>query len=614
MTSLNRRRFLQTTALAGVGVALAGCGGDDGGDGGDGGSGGVKSGGTFVTTISSNLESKAPTNPFAVPTVTFDTYNSLTLGYAKNSLTDPNQFYPGLAESWEIADDQSEVTIHLQPKAKWSDGEAVTADDVVFSYKIAYTRGAGAFILTPGAAGTVGEVEVVDDQTLKFTQDPENPTNTFARGIMNLIVVPEHVWKDVLPADFDQTLETAQGEGEAATAAAEKITKISEDVMAFKPEEDVNAGPFVFERGTPSELLYTKNKNFFAVDNIAPDKLIVKNFNGNQQIWDFLKNGSIDNAPFTAVPPDVMDQFRANENIEISASYSPVVAGLAFNQSVEPYNDLHVRKALAYLIDRDQAIEVATPEGGKAPIGTSGMHSDALNEWFGGDAEGALDLEPYAQDSAKAEAELTEAGFTKDGDKWLLPNGKPWKVTLQVVNGFTDWIAFGENVVSQLKEFGIDAQTKTSPDFDVYQAEMAEGKYEMGFWLLGITPSPFDVYSRIYGQTNGWTILGNKLSHAAPGEGGNWMGGPETYDVDGEQVNPGELTLSLRTATQDEMPDAIAKLAKITNQNLPVIQMWDYVNTQFFVTKNYEGFPSDKDDALRLRAGVWMMQGWITKK
>lgn len=589
------------TALAlstGFAACSAGAGDDD-----------SKGGGTF-TTIIETTEETAPVNPYAAPTNAWGQYNSMSLAWAKSHKTDPNAHFPGLAAEWEVAEDQSEITIHLQPDAKWSDGEDVTADDVVLSSQIAYTQGSGAFVLTPGAAGTVSDVEVVDDKTVTFTQDSEAPTNTFVRGVLGIIVVPEHVWGDLVPDDFDDLVATAQGDDDAAEKALEKITATGDEIIEFAPETDVSAGPFVFERATPSEVLLTKNEHFFNADQVAPDNVVIKNYSGNEQIWGYLRGGEVDNAPFTAVPPDTMKQFESDPKIEVSRSFSPVVAGLAFNQSKKPYDDVHVRKALAYAVDREQMIEVATPEGGTNPITTSGMHGESAKEFLG---DRINDFDPYAHDPAKAEAELKEAGFTKEGDKWMQPNGEPWKVTMQVVSGFSDWIAAGENMVTQLQEFGVEAETVTSADFTIYQEEMAAGEYDMGFWLLGITPSPYDVYQRIYGQTNGWTVLGNKLSYSEPGENGNWMGGSETYEVDGKQVNPGELTMSLRTATPEEQPDTIYELAKITNENLPVIQMWDYVNTQFFVNERFEGFPTD-EEALRLNAGFWMQQGWITTK
>lgn len=609
-----RRRTALVAALA-LATTVAACGGDDGGgNNNESNEGGVKTGGTY-TAIIAITDANAPLNPYAETTNSWDQFNSLKLGYAKNSLTEPNDFYPGLAESFEISEDGNEVTIHIAENAKWSDGEDVTAEDIEFSYKVAYTQAAGAFQLDPGAAGAVGEIEVVDDKTVVFSQAPENAVNTFARGIMDVTVLPAHVWGDVLPADFDTTLETALGEGAEAEAARETITGIGEDVLAFDPgDEDVSAGPFVFERATPSDVLLTKNESFYAAEEIAPDEVVIKNYTGNQQIWDFVNAGDVDSTIFVATPPDIMSGFESNDNVGVAEAYSPVVAGWAFNQSKAPYDDLNVRKALAHIVDRDQAIEVGTPTAGTAPITTTGMHSEAFAEWQGTDNAEELGLDPYEYDQAKGEQYLTDAGFTKDGDTWLLPNGDPWKPTFQVVNGFTDWVAVAENIVTQLNEFGIQAQTKTSPDFTVYQEEMAAGKYEMGFWLLGISPSPYDVYQRIYGVTSGWSVLGNSVDYSPPGENGNWMGGSETYDVDGETVNPGELTVSLKTGALEDKAEDVLKLAKVTNQNLPVIQFWDYSNTWFHTNSNFTGFEDVPDEAQRLRPGVWMMQGWISAK
>ena len=75
------------------------------------------------------------------------------------------------------------------------------------------------FLAAPGAAGAASEVEVVDDKTIKITQDMKNPSVTFVRGVMDAFVVPKHVWESVLPADFWDTLKAARGDGPEAEAA-----------------------------------------------------------------------------------------------------------------------------------------------------------------------------------------------------------------------------------------------------------------------------------------------------------------------------------------------------------------------------------------------------------
>ena len=104
------------------------------------------------TAIQTNIDANAPINPYNQSTNSFQGYNAMKLGWPKNSLTDANAFYPGLAASWTETPDHLKLTIKLQPNAKWSDGKPVTADDVKTSAAMSFSQGGGAFAVAPGAA------------------------------------------------------------------------------------------------------------------------------------------------------------------------------------------------------------------------------------------------------------------------------------------------------------------------------------------------------------------------------------------------------------------------------------------------------------------------------
>jgi peptide/nickel transport system substrate-binding protein len=612
-----------TASLAAVALVLAACGGDsddapttpddeneaveedpDSGD--------IQRGGVY-TTIGNQLDATAPPNPFFPQGNSYFGYNSMRLGWVKNHPTNPSEFYPGLASEWEVAPDNSTLTVTIHPDATWSDGTPVTAEDVVVSSNIAYTRGAGAFILSPGAAGTASDVEIIDDKTVQFTQDPENPTSTFINGIMDMVIVPAHIYADQLPDDFAETLAAARNDDDAGEAAREAVGEAGEALASFAPEEDVSAGPYVLERINPSEALLVRNEHFHNDHLVAPDQVILRNYTGNEQIWDYLRAGELDTAPFTAVPPDVVQQIEQVPGNEVSRTYSPVVAGLAFNQSYEPFDDVRVRRALAFAIDREQTVSIASPDGGVPAVTTSGMHQEVLDAWVG---DVAGELEPYAHDLDQAAEELEAAGMTQEDGRWMLPSGEPFEVPIQVVTGFSDWITAGENIATQLNEFGIQSEILTAPDFTVYQEDMANGEYPVGFWLIGLGPSPYNIFQRLYGQSNGWQVLQGRLSYSEPGEDGNWKGGPETVDIDGiGTVNPGELAHELNTASPERVNEIMAILAQVTNETLPAVQMWDYINTQF--SNNTRFITDPPDDARRVTgvtglAGVWIQQGWVS--
>ncbi len=599
------KRLAAITALVTLATVTAACGtGDD-----------ERAAGPVYTTIDGEkpgIDASAPINPYNPKGNSFTGFNAMWLGWTKNDLTDPNKFYPGIAKSWDIAPDQSSITLHLQPDNRWSDGKPVTAADVKLSIGLAYTQGGTAYALDPSASGTSSKITIIDDHTVKVTQTGKHPSAGFVRGIMETPIVPAHVYSSVLPDDFWTTLKTAQGNGPGAAKARAEITALAPKVLAFAPKKDVSAGPYVLKRINPGEALLVKNKYFYNAENVAPGQVKILNYTGNEQVWNYLISGKLDSAPFTAVPAEVMKRIKQTDGNTTVKGYSPVSLSLAFNQSKKPYDNVHVRRALAYLIDREQVTRIASPEGGTPAETTTGIHQEAAKAWLG-DGLGRLDR--YDMNRAKAAAELKAAGLTKQNGRWTLPDGTPWTLTLQVPASFSDWVAAAKSISSQLVGAGIDAKVVTAADYPLYLEELSAGKYDVAFWLVALGPSPYNIYQRLYGAQNGWQLFGGNLKHVPAGQDGNWMGGPETIDVKGVgKVNPGELTAELNTIDKARQREIVATLAKAANQDLPVIQLWDYVNVQFVNTKRFTGFPGEDNDALRLSPGVWIQLGWIKEK
>jgi peptide/nickel transport system substrate-binding protein len=224
-------------------------------------------------------------------------------------------------------------------------------------------------------------------------------------------------------------------------------------------------------------------------------------------------------------------------------------------------------------------------------------------------------LNQYPHDAGKAEAELKKAGMSKKGGQWIQANGKPFTLQLQVPNGFSDWIAGGKSISSQLTDAGIKTEVKTSADYATYLSEIAEGKYQLGFWLIALGPSTHDAYARLYGPSNGWNQFGANVQHSAPGKNGNWMGGAEKATIPGlGTINPGELTNKLAQANEAQQKEIVAKLAAYSNDQLPAIQIWDYTNIQFVNESRFTNYPKNDSDVLRLHPGMWMQLGYIQKK
>lgn len=578
---------------------------------------GTSGAGAVFTTIDENnpITAGAPMNPFNASGNTFLSYDTMQLGFDKKNPLDSNDFFPALAKSWTST--PTSMTIHLQPNAKWSDGTPVTPDDIKASMAIALTQGnaaVGSSALNQGL--DVAAVKQVDAHTVEIDQVAGANNINFVRLVLGEAIVSSKVYGSLLPSDVWDTIAASQNtdpaQAKTAQAAVDKLNALGKTISSFAPKKDVSAGPFVVTRVNPGSAVLTRNKYFYGVAKISPKEVVIRHYSGNEQIWGYMTGGELDYAPYTSIPSNVLTQIKgAGYQEEDSTSY--VDAAIAFNEKVAPYNLTPVRQALAYVIDRQAVTKVGEPVGGVASKATTGLIQAAADQWLTADQQTALN--PYNPDQAKAAALLQGAGFTKSGGKWLLPNGKPWTITMQTVNGFSDWIAASTVVANELTAFGIPTKPAITADFATYQTEMAAGKYPVGWWLTALGPQPSAAFQRLYGTADGYTAIGAKTTHATGSGSGNWVNTPTGYTVGGASIDPGSLTAQLTTLQPDAQKQIVQQLAAATNQELPMIEIWDYTNAHFTSDKRFTDWPKQGQDALLSnQPGVWMMQGYVQSK
>jgi peptide/nickel transport system substrate-binding protein len=123
-------------------------------------------------------------------------------GYIYDSLIVENpitgELEPGLAESWKISDDKQKIVIQLREGLKWSDGEPMTADDIIFTYNDIYLNDQipSSFkdILRVGESREFPTVKKLDDRRVEFsTPEPFAPFVRYAGG---LPILPAHLLKE----------------------------------------------------------------------------------------------------------------------------------------------------------------------------------------------------------------------------------------------------------------------------------------------------------------------------------------------------------------------------------------------------------------------------------
>ena len=576
------------------------------------------------TTISPNtvITPGAPMNPFNATSNVFPSFDSMTLGWNAGNSANPDQELPGLAKSWTLSPNGESLTVHLQPGAKWSDGKPVTATDVVDSAAIWFCEGL--------AAGyNLGTVKADNASTVTFTQ-ASGPDNNLFESVLgessgsttstNNWIVPSFEYGKLLPASIWSTIAASLGSGAGKTAAVTKLTDLGKTIAAYSPKTDISAGPFSIKRLNNSQALLVRNPDFYAASRVHIGNVIMEHDGTNEQIASLLESSTLDTSPFVAMSSTVNAQIVAAGNKKVTWP-ALVASALAFDESDAPYNNVKVRQALAYVLNRTAIQTVGEPVVGTPSKTTAGAVSAALPDYLTPAQESSLD--PYAPSTATATSLLRSAGLKLKGGKWYLPSGKAWTITLPVAQGFSDWSDASSVIKSELDSFGIPTTITTGPAWTQYQFNnLYLGKYPVAWWLIALGPGANPTFSRIYGKFDGYVGIGSSPTRYPTGNPAayNFFNTPNTVTVPGVgTVNPGSLTaqlaaLNLSTAAGLAQQKKIsAELVQTVNYEVPVVQLWDYVSLAYINTKRFSDFPTSTT-ILGQNPGVWMASGYLKAK
>ncbi|WP_430626468.1 ABC transporter substrate-binding protein [Sulfobacillus thermotolerans] len=268
------KKVLPLALIASLGVLAAGCGASPTHS---------AAAQTFTTIDEAHgITDGAPMNPFNTNGNSFMSFDVMQLGWFTNSATNPNDFYPGLAKKWQISDGGRTVTVWLQPNAKWSNGQPVTAQDVKASMAAGFTQGnSQAFYL--------GSVKVISPTEVQFTQVPGQNYNLFFNSLMQQPIIPAFEYDPIMGKNIwtiiDESMYTGSNPAlkALATKAQTELTNIGKSVVDYAPKTDISAGPFLIKNLNPGEALLVKNPDFYAANKIHIKQVVFRNYTGNQR-------------------------------------------------------------------------------------------------------------------------------------------------------------------------------------------------------------------------------------------------------------------------------------------------------------------------------------------
>lgn len=353
MPARDLRRTTAATALVLTASLVAACGGSGPADGGT---------GTAATELTVGIPTDInPANFLGVLSAN-EPVGRLVFESLVDYDTDAQQYVPWLAESWDLADDGSALTLTLREGLTFHTGRTVTAEDVVFSLEQAMEPDSGA--QSGSLLKLASKISAPDERTVQLEFD-EPVGESFLDAL---------VWTRIIdPETFDGLL---------------------------SGEEVVGTGPFMMTSWTPgSRVSLEKHDGYWNADEVAFDEVTLRVISQSQAMLAAIRSGEIDVA-HRLVPRDVTT-VADDPNIVVETFEPFAETYLGVDVTVEPFDDLRVRQALAHALDRDRIAEQVF--SGYATATALPMPPSAP-----GVADADADVYPYDVETAKSLIE--EAG------------------------------------------------------------------------------------------------------------------------------------------------------------------------------------------------------------
>lgn len=373
---------------------------------------------------------------FRVTTNVYDTLVRMDSSFASQ---------PCLAESWSISDDGLEYTFKIRQGVKFHDGSELTVDDVVYSVE----RGIGC-AKSPPSYSNVDHVEAVGDNSVKIVL--KTPSNiTLAR----------------LALPFAPIVSKAY------------VEKVGEETMGREP---MGTGPFKFVSWTVGEkVIIEANEAYWdGAPSLKKIELVV--IADTSAALLNLESGDID--AYCDIATSDYEVANSNSAVKINEGAALGYEFLQFNLSKAPFDDVRVRQAVTYAIDKASML-----------IGINDNIGTVVDTVVLEGAVGYTDkVATYEYNMEKAKALLKEAGY-----------GDGFSCTIHV---YMDLYAkYAQVLQSSLYELGIDAKI-VQEELSAYKVSTQNGNYDIA--ISGCSFTAMDVYeavgesldSSLIGETN----------------------------------------------------------------------------------------------------------------
>ncbi|CAN5118799.1 ABC transporter substrate-binding protein [soil metagenome] len=353
---------------------------------------------------------------------------------------------PGLAESWEVSKDGTEITFHLRKGVKFHANKTFTptrdfnADDVLFSFNRQWKQDNPYFKVSGGKYDYFNDmsmptllksIDKVDPLTVKITL-----THAESPIIANLAM------------DFASILSGEYADKMLAAKTPELVD-----------QEPIGTGPFSFVAyQKDASIRYKANPAYWGGKPAIDDLVYAITQDPTARYAKLQKN----ECQIMGYPnPADLAAMKANADVNLLSQAGLSIAYRSFNTTKPPFDKKEVRQALTMAIDRDAIIKDVYLGAGQAAKNfippTIWGYNDKVQNF------------PY--DPVKAKAMLAAAGVTTlDADLWWMPVQRPYNPNAKRI---------GEMMQADLAKVGVNAKL-VSFEWGEYRKRLQQGEHQMG--------------------------------------------------------------------------------------------------------------------------------------
>ncbi|GAA4922748.1 peptide/nickel transport system substrate-binding protein [Stackebrandtia albiflava] len=487
-----------------------------------------------------------------------------------------------LAESSALDTEAQTFTVTVREGLTWSDGEPLTSKDYMTTHWLQWIQRAASW-------ASIAKIEAPDERTFVATLD--SPSAVIERYILRGNIIASHAADESGKTYGDFAEEAAALFADGKDMDSDEGKALGTSLQEFRPVDLIVSGPFTIDPDmiTDTEMTLVRNDKGYGADAIKFDKIVV--YNGETPAVDpLVQDGSIDYATHGFSP----SQERAYQDMGLKILRPPNYSGpgLFINFKALPeMKDVRVRRAIAHAINRDDNGTVALADSGVAVQYMVGFSDIQVPDWLSQEDIGKLNKYEYDQD--KAAELLEEAGWTKEGDQWLKPDGEPAEYSIKYPGDYADWAASGDNAAEQLSAFGIKL-TPNPMDFEQYIQEVDLGEFEIAIQVWGSSQHPHPHFA----------FVADLFTHNTP-IAQNIGGDGIAFDLNVETEAFGKLDLQeVVNAAGSGLDEAeqkanVTKAAVAFNELLPIIPMFErYGNNPCKEGGRVKAFPAEDDPIL----------------